>query len=95
MTHTHLNDDQVARCAESIILTGSVNFSKQLSDHLESCMTCSVEVQVKVDQLREKYRKRINKRLANISFNPGRYGKWIGSFLMLILLGNSFSYLSC
>jgi len=92
MKHTHLSNEQVKRCAESIILTGSVNFSKQLNDHLESCMTCSVEVQVRVDQLRENYRKRINKRLTNVSFNPGRYGKWIGSFLFLILLGNNFSY---
>jgi len=75
MDNKHLSDDQVARCAESIIIKGSVNFSNEIRNHIEHCMTCSVQVQVKIDQLKVDYKKLIYKNLVGSSLNFGLFGK--------------------
>lgn len=75
MDNKHLSDDQVVRCAESIIISGSVNFSNEIRNHLEYCMTCSVQVQVKIDILKAEYKKMIYKNLSGSSLNFGLFGK--------------------
>ena len=86
----HLSNDQIARSAESIILNGSVNFSTLIKNHLEECMSCSVQVQVKLDSLNTKYRDRINDNLTHDGKTPLQVGIWVGiaaSIVFMIALG--------
>ncbi len=75
MGNKHLSDDTIARCAESLIMTGTVSFSKSVKEHLDYCMTCSVQVQVKIDQLKASYQERIYNNLVGTSLSFGMIGK--------------------
>ena len=75
MGNNHLNDELIARCAESIIMTGSVNFSKQVQEHFRTCMTCSVAVQVKLDEMKDDYKKKIYNNLVGSSLCFNIVGK--------------------
>jgi len=75
MGNKHLSDELIARCAESLIMTGSVNFSDKIQEHLDKCMTCSVQVQVKVDEFKANYQKRIYNNLVGSSLSFGMIGK--------------------
>lgn len=90
MINKHLSDDQVARCAESIILNGTVNFSNSIQTHMEYCMTCSLEVQVKIDSLKTIYKDQICSNLSRSRNANSALNLWLGisaSIIFIIALG--------
>lgn len=93
MINKHLSDDQVARSAESIIINGSVNFSNSIRKHLDYCMTCSLEVQVKVDDLKTVYKDQICSNLSRSRNANSTINLWFGvslSIIFVITLGIMF-----
>ena len=52
----HLNDLQVRRCAESLILNDTVNYSHSVREHLKVCKVCKMRVDATVDVLEKEHR---------------------------------------
>ena len=93
MENKHLSDSQIARSAESLIINESVNFSNSVKKHLDQCMTCSVQVQVKLDSLNAKYKDRISNNLSRNKKAPNQISIWLGvsvSILFMIVIGIAF-----
>jgi hypothetical protein len=96
MGNTHLSDEQVTRCAESIIINDFVNFSNEIKNHLNKCKVCALKVQEKTDLLQKKYKNKMYRNLSMVKKSQIHFGLWISvtsSILFIIAIGIALSKL--
>ncbi len=90
MDNKHLSDEQIARCAESLIVNDSINFSESIKNHLEDCIGCSVQVQVRLDSLKAIHKDQICYNLSHNKKAHFQYNIWFGvaaSIIFMVALG--------